>query len=99
MTRNKEKLTLKEKSIKTYEAIREELSNPIQRIVFRRKVGMGMGNILRGFIFFGLAFIILFPILQQLIMAVKAPSDLLDPLVNYIPTKLSLINVKISCSI
>lgn len=96
MTRNKEKLTLKEKSIKTYEAIREELSNPIQRIVFRRKVGMGMGNILRGFIFFGLAFIILFPILQQLIMAVKAPSDLLDPLVNYIPTKLSLINVKIS---
>lgn len=96
MTRKTNKLAFKEKSKQTYEAIKEELSNPIQRAVLGRRFGAGAGNILRGFVFFGLAFVILFPIFQQVIMAIKSPDDLLDPLVNYIPRNLSTINIQIA---
>lgn len=96
MTRKTNKLTIKERSQQTYAAIKEELSNPIQRAVLGRKFGAGAGSILRGFVFFGLAFIILFPIFQQVVMAIKSPDDLLDPLVNYIPQNLSTINIQIA---
>ena len=54
-----------------------------------RSVGMGLWSILRFFLLFGLAFLILEPFFTKIVMAFMNPDDLLDPSVNLIPKHLS----------
>lgn len=79
-----------------YNEIVTDLKNPIKVAVMKRKVGMKMTTILRGFLFIGLAFVIVFPIFQQLTLSIRHPIDLNNKLVNWIPENYSLFNFKIS---
>ena len=45
---------------------------------------------------FGLSFIIMYPIIQQLAIAVRAPSDINDPTILWIPNQFSLQNIEIA---
>jgi len=65
-----------------------------QKEGFRRrwnnKVSLFFAGAMRSLIVFGLCFIILYPIFQMIIAAISDPADLSNPLVVWIPRKLSL---------
>lgn len=90
---------IKAKARAKYEEIKEELSNPVKRAVRAQKTADVSTSILRGFLIFGLSFIIIFPIFQQFTLALRDPMDLNDPLVNWIPKTFSTINFTIAGTI
>ena len=53
-------------------------------------------NVLKYFLLYGLAFIILYPLIQQLAIALRAPEDINNPLVLWIPETFSIMNFKIA---
>lgn len=53
-------------------------------------------SIVKYLLLYGLAFIIIFPLLQQISIALRNPSDLNNPLVLWIPMDFSLQNVKVA---
>ena len=100
---NKQKLTFRQRMIKTnqdckmhFDIIKANMKNPVKRAVYGNKVSKTCVSILRGFLLFGLSFIILFPIFQEVIVAIKHPLDLNNPLVVFIPEHFSLVNVQIA---
>lgn len=103
-TKNKqEKITIKEylrltkeESKELYNEFKVNIKNPVKRAVYGQKVSSVAINILRGFIFFGLSFIILSPILMMLVNSIKDPVDLNNPLVTWIPENFSLVNIEIA---
>lgn len=95
-TKQEKREEFKQKSKEKYNEIMYELKNPVRRAVRRRKVGGKFVSILRGFIFFGLSFVIVFPIFQEISLAFRDPLDLNNKLVNWIPENYSLFNFKIS---
>lgn len=95
-TKEEKREEFKQKSKQKYEEIMYELKNPVRKAVRRRKVGGKLVSILRGFIFFGLSFVIVFPIFQEISLAFRDPLDLNNKLVNWIPENYSLFNFKIS---
>lgn len=52
--------------------------------------------LLKYFLLYGLAFIIIYPLIQQISIALRAPEDINNPLVLWIPETFSLMNFKIS---
>ena len=82
-----------------FEFIKEELNNPIKKAVRMQKMSNFATSILRAVIIFGLAFIILYPIIQQFAIAFRDPIDLNNPLVQWIPETPSVINFQISGAI
>lgn len=82
-----------------YAEIKEELKNPVKRAVRARKTGEVSFSILRGFLIFGLSFIIIFPIFEQFTFALRDPLDLNDPLVMYIPKTFTTVNFTIAAAI
>lgn len=92
-TRNKNQMR------ERFEFIKEELNNPIKKAVRVQKVSNFATSILRAIIIFGLAFIILYPIIQQFAIAFRNPIDLNNPLVQWIPETPSVINFQISGAI
>lgn len=102
-TKNNDKTTFKQKMAElkneakqSYEEFKVNIKNPIKRAVYGQKISGVAVGLLRGFIIFGLSFIILFPIFQEIIVAIKHPLDLNNPLVVWIPENFSLINIKIA---
>lgn len=100
---NETKLTLKEKfanyrkdAKERYEEFKVDVKNPIKRAVFGQKVSAKAVSILRGFIFIGLSFIIIYPIFREIIVGIMDPGDLNNPLVTWIPENFSLVNFKIA---
>ncbi|MBS5853058.1 MAG: carbohydrate ABC transporter permease [Bacilli bacterium] len=79
-----------------YNEIVMDLKNPIKRAVMRRKTSTKLMAILRGFIFIGLSFVIVFPIFQEFSLAFRHPVDLNNKLVNWIPETFSLFNFRLS---
>ncbi len=55
-------------------------------------------SIVRGFIVFGLCFIVVYPILQMIVASISDLRDLNDPLVVWIPRTVSLQTIKIAAS-
>src|SRR5690554_5569044 len=53
-------------------------------------------SIVKYLLLYGLSFIIIFPLLQQLSIAIRAPEDLNNPLVLWIPMEFSLQNIHVS---
>ena len=87
---------IKEYSKAKYDEIVADLKNPVKIAVMRRKVSSKVISLLRGFMFIGLAFIIVFPIFEQLTLAVRHPIDLNNKLVNWIPENYSIFNFQLS---
>lgn len=80
-------------SIKTFY---KDLTSEKNKLVFIRKTSMFTSSLLRNVILFGLCFIILFPTIQQISMALRAPGDVNNPAVVWIPENWSLLNIKIA---
>ncbi len=99
MTTNncKQKLIdLKEQAKNKYDNLMTDMKNPVKRAVWGRKTSEKATSIFRGFIIFGLSFIILFPIFQQFTLALRDPSDLANPMIIWIPETWSTLNFKIA---
>ena len=90
----KNNITLKVKAI--YEAIYNNFTNPRNKMVRSKKIKDISMIILRTVLLFGLSFIILFPTIQQISMALRAPEDVNNPAVIWIPQNWSLMNIKIA---
>ena len=79
-----------------YEEILTNLRNPVKKSVRTQKITNVLTSILRAVIIIGLAFVIVFPIFQQITLAFRHPSDVQNPLVIWIPEKWSILNFKIA---
>ncbi len=77
-------------SIQTY------FKEPRTKMVWRRKSSEFMLKLLRTILLFGLCFVILFPTIQQISMALRAPEDVNNPAVVWIPQHFSVENIKIA---
>ena len=53
-------------------------------------------SFVRSILLIGLCFVILFPTIQQILMALRAPSDVNNPAVIWIPENWSIMNIKIA---
>lgn len=69
---------------------------PRTKLVWKKKSGDFFMKVIRTILLFGLCFVILFPIIQQISMALRAPEDANNPAVIWIPENWSLMNLKIS---
>lgn len=83
-------------AIAKYQAIKADLQNPVKKAVRSRKMADSASSFLRAVIITGLSFIILFPIFQQITLALRHPEDINNPLIIWIPEKFSLLNFTIS---
>ncbi len=81
---------------KMYGDIHENLTNPRNVMVRSKKTKEITMVVLRGVLLFGLCFVILFPTIQQISMALRAPEDVNNPAVVWIPLHWSLMNLKIA---
>jgi multiple sugar transport system permease protein len=68
------------------------------RVMHRRNRKMKeiSGSILRYVFLIGLCFVILFPTIQQILMALRAPQDVNNPAVVWIPENWSILNIELS---
>ncbi len=101
MTKNKQEVepmkeTFKERSKRRYQEIVREMKDPVEKAVRAQKRGDAAASFLRGFLLFGLSFVIVFPIFQEITLAFRDPTDLNNPLVNWIPEKFSIVNIRIA---
>lgn len=88
--------SFKEKAKERYDLIMADLKNPIKKIVRIQKITHFWGSFLRFFIIFGLSFVIIFPLVQQITLAIRHPSDITNRMIIWIPEKLSFLNFDIS---
>ena len=79
-----------------YNKLKHYFSLPRTKMVWKRKSGDVSLKVIRTIILFGLCFVILFPTIQQISMALRAPEDVNNPAVVWIPENWSLMNLKIS---
>jgi len=82
------------KSIK--DRIKKYFDKPRTKLVWKRNISNFLMKLLRTVLLFGLCFVILFPIIQQISMALRAPEDTNNPAVIWVPENWSLMNLKIS---
>ncbi|MBR2891217.1 MAG: carbohydrate ABC transporter permease [Bacilli bacterium] len=94
MMKNNEKTPSKARL--KYEQILADLRNPVKKAVRSQKISNKLGSLFRAILIFGLAFVIIFPIFQQITLAFRHPQDVQNPLVIWIPEKWSILNFKIA---
>ena len=81
---------------KNYQAVKAEFTDPrknLRRIAKFKHITL---SLLRLVLLFGLCFVILFPTIQQILMALRAPEDINNPAVVWIPAQWSLLNIEIA---
>ncbi|HAX02420.1 MAG TPA: carbohydrate ABC transporter permease [Acholeplasmataceae bacterium] len=86
-----------------YDAVKKSVTGYIDkvtepRVVFKRQrqIKAFIGGLIRYIFLIGLCFVILFPTIQQILMALRAPGDVNNPAVIWIPENWSIQNIKIS---
>ena len=75
------------------------LSTPIKRKVLAGKILDLIANFIKYFLLYGLCFVIIYPLIQQIAVAVRPPSDINDPSVLWIPNTFSSDNIYIAITI
>ena len=80
----------------TIKDVKSNITDPRKNMVRKRVSTVWTMRILRTVILFGLCFVILFPTIQQLSMALRDPSDVNNPAVIWIPEQWSLMNVRVA---
>lgn len=78
--------------------INDSLNDERKKVVIENKISQIFTTLIRALIIFGLAFIVLFPLFQQLSLALRAPGDLNKPQVIFIPENWTWLNLKIAAS-
>lgn len=76
--------------------VKANWNNPRNQLVRKKKFQTISLSILRSVLLFGLCFVILFPTIQQLSMAFRAPEDVNNPAVVWIPEHWSWMNIRIA---
>jgi len=76
--------------------IKENLTDPRKNARRARKIQSFAMTFVRSTLLIGLCFVILFPTLQQILMALRAPEDVNNPAVIWIPETWSIMNLKIA---
>src|SRR5690554_8025173 len=93
------KLTFMQKIKAEFLKAKERYQDPAHKAHRRKRAGEVIGGLVRGFILFGLCFVILLPILQKFSFALRAPEDIANPAVVWIPQTFSTVNIIISLEI
>ncbi len=93
MMKNKIFERIKSKSKAIYSS---NFKTPEQRKHVANKASMVFANIIKYLLLYGLSFIILFPLITQIAVALRAPGDLNNPMVLWIPMKYSLKNFEVA---
>lgn len=93
------KLTFMQKIKVEFLKAKERYQDPAHKAHRRKRAGEVIGGLVRGFILFGLCFVILLPILQKFSFALRAPEDIANPAVVWIPQTFSTVNIIISLEI
>ncbi len=90
------KTNLLEQLKASYQGVVKQIKDP-KKIARRQRKAKDLSlAIVRGILLAGLCFVILFPTLQQILMALRAPSDVNNPAVIWIPENWSIMNIKIA---
>jgi multiple sugar transport system permease protein len=79
-----------------YKSFVENINDPKNKMVRSKKTKEISMVVARSVLLFGLCFVILFPTIQQISMALRAPEDVNNPAVIWIPQNWSLMNVQIA---
>lgn len=79
-----------------FKTLKEEFNHPGNAIRRKKNTKKFFVSIFRFVLLFGLSFVILFPTIQQILMALRAPVDINNPAVIWIPEIWSLENIKIA---
>lgn len=75
---------------------KEEFDKPYNKSKRKRVTQQFFGSLVRSIFLFGLCFVILFPTIQQVLMSFRAPIDVNNPQVIWIPMNWSVENYSIS---
>ena len=95
MTKNSQVLTNLKKKINAIQLnIKETIKTPTKQRILKDKVADFFMNILKYVLLYGLCFIILYPIIQQVAVALRLPEDVNNPTVLWIPETFSLLNFR-----
>lgn len=89
-------LNIKEKIRENFQDMVKEIKNPAKQLRVKRKAQHILLVVMRSVLLFGLSFVILFPTIQQILMALRAPEDVNNPAVIWIPETWSFMNIKIA---
>ncbi|MBU1143015.1 MAG: carbohydrate ABC transporter permease [Firmicutes bacterium] len=79
-----------------YQKIVHYFSDPRVNMKRKRKLQSFAIGLLRTILLVGLCFVILFPTIQQVLQALRAPQDVNNPAVIWIPETWSLMNIRIA---
>lgn len=74
----------------------ETIENPTKRRLAVQGISKILVSIFKYIILFGLCFIILYPLIQQIAIAFRAPKDINDPSVVWVPKEFSIENFRIA---
>lgn len=74
----------------------ESFTDPAKVFRRKRKYGKIFGTFFRAIFLLGLCFVIIFPTIQQILQALRAPEDINKPSVVWIPEVWSIENIKIA---
>ena len=90
------KQSFKTKAASRLASLRERLASPRERMLLRRRALNAIANIFKYALLIGLCFIILYPIILQLALAFRAPEDVNNPAILWIPERFSLKNFEVA---
>jgi multiple sugar transport system permease protein len=76
--------------------IQNKFNNPVVNMRRNRKIQAFVMAAVRTILLAGLCFVILFPTIQQILQALRAPQDVNNPAVIWIPETWSILNIKIA---
>ncbi|NLN50320.1 MAG: carbohydrate ABC transporter permease [Acholeplasmataceae bacterium] len=75
---------------------KEHFTNPHKRKALIQKLGSFLTLVLKYVLLYGLSFIIIYPLIQQIAVALRDPYDINNPFVLWIPEKVSLKNFELA---
>lgn len=90
--------TVKEDIQRRYREFKESWSDPTQRKVKAKNTVMVLAAFFRTFILVGLCFVILMPIVEKISFALRAPQDIANKQVVWIPETWSFMNIRVAFS-
>ena len=90
--------TVKEDLQRRMREFKESWQDPTQRKVKAKNTATMLGNFFRTFILVGLCFVILMPIFEKISFALRAPQDIANKQVVWIPENWSFMNIRVAFS-
>lgn len=85
---------IKQKLTNLQSNIKETIKTPTKQRILKDRVSAFFVNILKYVLLYGLCFIILYPLIQQIAVALRLPEDVNNPTVLWIPETFSLLNFR-----